>query len=283
MVGFLYVIKEMAALREAASRQNAPQYFEANDTCQPREGDLVYQFGWRPNRLIARLQGYLLPATCLACGGRGQRPVLDLCVACAAELPLNTQACQRCAIPLQGAEATLCGACLRRAPQYELSYCAYHYAYPIQHFVRGFKYGHSVAHARVLGELLATYLRQHHLAPWPECFIPVPLAAERYRERGYNQATELGRVLERALAMPMRTDVLARTRHTAEQAGLSRRERRKNLRRAFTVTAAELPQHIAILDDVVTTGSTANEIARTLKRAGIKRVEVWAVARVVMK
>lgn len=243
---------------------------------------MVYHLKQRGRQALTRLHSLLLPATCLACGGRGDGLLMDLCRECSVELPVNVQACRRCAIPLQGNGAEICGACLRRPPRQESSYCAYRYAYPIEHFVRALKYGRSLAHARVLGELLASYLKQRHAALWPTCFIPVPLATRRYRERGYNQVIELGRFLERSLAIPMRTDVMVRTRHTIEQAGLSRNERRKNLRRAFAVVK-ELPPHVAILDDVITTGSTVNEIAYTLRRAGVERVEVWAVARAVMK
>ena len=77
----------------------------------------------------------------------------------------------------------------------------------------------------------------------------------------------------------MNTHLLKRVRHTAEQAGLSRRERHKNLRNAFAVSDQSIPERVAIVDDVVTTGSTANEIARTLMRAGVKKIEVWAIAR----
>ncbi|HEX2584277.1 MAG TPA: ComF family protein [Steroidobacteraceae bacterium] len=168
---------------------------------------------------------------------------------------------------------------MRLPPRYQYSYCAFEYGYPIAEFVRKLKYGYSLSQAQVLGQLLAEYLHQHHHTTWPDCIVPVPLSTPRYHERGFNQAIELGRVLEKNLKIPLRTDLLERTRHTVEQAGLSRRERRKNLRNAFAVAGPKLPDHVAILDDVVTTGSTVNEIARTLKRAGVSTIEVWAVAR----
>lgn len=243
---------------------------------------VVYKLRQLATGAATALHSLVLPPVCLACGARGQMPLMDLCAACRSELPATTQACQRCAIPLQGREAEVCGACLRRPPRYDRSYCAYRYAYPIEHFVRALKYGHSLAQARVLGELLADYLQQQRSAPLPDCLIPVPLATRRYRERGYNQVIEMGRFIEQALGIAMRTDLLSRTRHTIEQAGLTRRERRKNLRRAFAVMQPP-PAHVAILDDVVTTGSTVNEIAHTLRRAGAQQIEVWAVARAVLK
>ena len=224
------------------------------------------------------MQRTLLTPTCVSCGNHGAN-FLDLCAACHAELKWNLHACQRCAIPLPVTDSDLCGACLRRPPRFHASYCAFEYGYPISQFVRALKYRHSPSHAQVLGKLLADYLQSHHQHHWPECIVPVPLSSLRYRQRGFNQAIEIGRFIESALKIRMNTSLLLRARHTIEQAGLSRRERRKNLRNAFAIAGDVIPKHIAILDDVVTTGSTVNEIARTLKRAGVQRVEVWAIAR----
>ena len=232
---------------------------------------------------LRRIQHLLFASSCIACGERGNTALLDLCGPCRAELPLNRRCCQVCAIPLQLDAVALCGECLQRTPRYRRSYCAYEYAYPIPHFVRALKYQNSLSQARVLGELLAHYLLQQHTEPWPACFIPVPLSTTRHRERGYNQVLELGRFVERKLKIPMHTQWITRVRDTAEQAGLSRRERRKNLRDAFVVDQDAIPQHVAILDDVVTTGSTVNEVARVLQRAGVEHIEVWAVARAALR
>jgi len=234
------------------------------------------------DKLVYQIAGYLrrilLTPTCIACGNRGSS-TLDLCDSCQRQSSFNARCCSRCSIPLALEQAAVCGACLRRPPRYQASYCAFEYGYPIAELVRTLKYGHSLSHARVLGTLLANYLQQCHREDWPQCIVPVPLSNERYLERGFNQAIELGRVIESQLQIPMNTQLLQRVRHTIEQAGLSRRERKKNLRNAFAVTSHEMPDYIAILDDVVTTGSTMNEIARTLRRAGVKQIEVWAVAR----
>jgi ComF family protein len=167
---------------------------------------------------------------------------------------------------------------LRRPPRFDASYCPFRYAYPVDRLVQGIKYRGAVAPDRVLGELVARGV-QHRNEALPEILVPVPLGQQRFRQRGYNQAIELGRWLEKRLGIPMRTDLVARMRETSEQARLDRRERRKNIRGAFAVLR-ELPAtNIAIIDDVITTGSTVSELTRVLKRAGAKRVEVWAVAR----
>jgi ComF family protein len=240
-------------------------------------------------RWLTTLQRWLLPARCIACGGpagssalpshtRTAR-VMDLCQLCHDCLPVNEHACRHCGLSLASSQPDLaCGRCLVRPPRYELSLCAYRYQYPLQHLVRRLKFHGALSHAPVLAMLLAHYLQERRNGPWPECFVPVPLHTARYRQRGYNQVIEVGKHLERALPVPMRTELIIRQRNTVEQTGLSRRQRRSNLRRAF-VTNGTMPRHIAILDDVITTGSTVNELARVFKQAGVERIEVWGVAR----
>ena len=236
---------------------------------------MVYKW----SEVRTRLQSWVLPPTCIACGGDGS-PGLDLCCGCEAELPRNIPACARCGIVIAGQPATLtCGACLKAPPRFDRSVCAYRYEYPIDHLVRALKYGQTLGHARVLGELLVRQIEATSGACLPQCFIPVPLSRQRFRERGYNQAIEIGRFVEQRIRVPMRTDLIARIRHTAEQAGLRRPQRRQNVRGAFAALENRMPAHVAILDDVVTTGSTVNEIARVLRRVGTERIEVWACAR----
>ena len=220
------------------------------------------------------------PPTCVLCGGRGSAPAQDLCGACEADLPVNSVACAVCAEPLAAAiDGHLrCGLCLKRAPRFDAAVAAYRYAYPIDHLVRALKYQSAIVQARVLGDLLANRVRTGR-SEFPGLLIPVPLAPQRFRSRGYNQALELARRLEMQLRIPMRADLIMRTRETVEQVGLGQKERRRNIRNAFAITGPLPAHHIAIVDDVITTGSTANELARVLKRAGAKRVEVWAVAR----
>ncbi len=223
------------------------------------------------------------PPVCVLCGGPGRKPALDLCAACEADLPLNSPACSICAQRLAPADADhsslLCGECIRRAPRFDSACCAFRYRYPVSHLIRAFKYQRAVAPGCVLGELLARHIQRERGEDLPALLIPVPLAQRRFAARGYNQALELARRLERSLGVPMRTDLVVRTRDTAGQAGLKKKERRRNVRGAFELTGSLPARHIAIIDDVITTASTANEMARTLKRAGAKRVEVWAVAR----
>jgi ComF family protein len=206
--------------------------------------------------------------------------LLDLCEPCDAELPRNRDACVQCAIALPpGTPAgARCGRCLGRPPRFDHAVVPFRYAYPLDHLVKEFKYHGRLAYARVLGTLLAEHVRTQAV-PLPELLVPVPLHPARYRERGFNQSEEIARHVAAELGVALDSRLCRRARATADQTRLAARERRQNLRGAFALELAPRARHIAILDDVLTTGSTANELARTLLRGGVKQVSVWAVAR----
>ncbi|NCT66448.1 MAG: ComF family protein [Rhodanobacteraceae bacterium] len=227
------------------------------------------------DRIAPRLLRTLLPPRCLLCGGRGDGR--DLCAACAADCLPNAPCCPRCALPLETA-APLCGRCLKRAPPFAAAWAPFRYGHPLDLLETRFKFGRDLAAGRVLAELMIE--RAHRDAPArPDLLLPIPLHPARLRERGYNQALELARPLARALAIPLGHERLVRTRATPPQTGLDAAARRRNLRDAFALAPGPLPAHVALLDDVMTTGATLREAARTLRRAGVARVDVWALAR----
>lgn len=182
-------------------------------------------------------------------------------------------------MPLAGAPAgALCGQCQRKAPPFDRCIAPFRYEGPLPFMVSALKFRGALNVARVLGELLADRL-ETRTDPPPEILIPVPLHRRRLAERGYNQALEIARVAAPRLGLAIDQRHCGRVLATAPQSGLDEQERRRNLRGAFKV-AGKLPwRRVAVLDDVVTTGSTASEIARILRRAGAERVEVWALAR----
>ena len=227
--------------------------------------------------LWRRLQFALLPPHCLLCGQYGD-VARDLCSACAADLVRNRACCPRCALPLQ-TPAPLCGECLKREPPFVAASAPFVYGHPLDLLMTKLKFGRSLAAGRVLSELWIAALREVP-PPLPALLIPVPLHAGRLRERGYNQALELAKPLARAFAIPLRSDALMRIRATPAQSNLDAKTRRLNLRGAFSIVDnAALPAHVAVVDDVMTTGATLRECARTLRRAGVARVDVWALAR----
>jgi len=229
------------------------------------KGEIMSTIGSSPLETLWRaVSSVLLPPTCCLCGSRGESPELDLCRVCTTLLPINPES--------HGAARLI-------AP--------FEYAYPVDAWVRALKFGGERVYARVLGVLLArarTALQAQipELATLPTLIVPVPLHAARYRERGFNQAEEIARVAGRALRIPVEAHALVRRIATREQSGLSVRNRRRNVRHAFAGIRAISAVQVALVDDVVTTGSTARAATRALADCGVRQVEVWAAAQAVL-
>lgn len=228
---------------------------------------------------LERLLDRLYPPTCVLCGAPGEAG-LDLCPGCRVDLPHNSPACPRCALPLPQGQGggTLCGPCQRRPPPFAASHAAFRYEDPVPALVAGAKFHARFNLTRLLGQCLAQALLEQG-AERPGLIIPVPLHRVRLRERGYNQALEIAREVSAALAIPIDGATCVRAWPTSAQVGLDDRERRRNVRGAFAVLGVPAAPHVTLLDDVVTTGSTVAELTRVLRRAGVERVDVWAVAR----
>ncbi|MFC5578921.1 ComF family protein [Lysobacter niabensis] len=226
----------------------------------------------------------LWPSRCLVCDEPGLEG-LDLCAACAAALPWNRCACPRCALPLPA--ATECGDCLRReaalaqrgqAPALAGIHASFVYAAPLDRLLPRFKFHRDLAAGALLSQLMAEATTG---LPRPDAIVPVPLHRARLRRRGYDQALELARPLACALELPLRDDLLRRVRETAAQSELDAVARRRNLRGAFALMpGAPVPDHVALVDDVMTTGATLHAAAAALKQAGVRRVVAWVCARV---
>lgn len=203
---------------------------------------------------------------------------LDLCSACAAELPWLGPACRQCARALAHPEAGfLCGACRMHPPPFQRTIAALHYRRPVDFLIQDLKFHGRLPCAQLLGSLLALQVRAR-TDILPEMLVPVPLHPARQRQRGFNQALELARPVARVLGLRLAAHCCQRLRATETQSLLSRRARGANLHGAFAVTTRPAA-HVAIVDDVFTTGSTARALAQALRGAGVDRVDVWCVAR----
>ena len=191
--------------------------------------------------------------------------------------------CPRCALPCPGGQ--VCGACLRQPPVFEGCVAAVPYAFPWDHLVARLKFQAQPELAGLLGDLMQRALAKPRTGPFlpaVQCVLPVPLSPARLAERGYNQAWELARRLARRQGLPARADLLLRLRDTPHQVGLSRTERQRNLRDAMWVDtrAGSLAgRHLALVDDVLTTGGTAAAATLALRAAGAASVQVWVLAR----
>lgn len=168
--------------------------------------------------------------------------------------------------------------CLSAPPEFDGTVAAFRYAEPVSWMIQRFKFNQKLSYGRVLGEALAAAVLRRHEADMPQAIIPVPLHGRRQRERGFNQSLEIARIVATELALPLAGDAVARVRATEEQSLLDADARCKNIRGAFAVK--RLPwRRVAIVDDVMTTGNTVGELAKTLKHAGCENVQVWVVAR----
>lgn len=226
---------------------------------------------------LDRLQHALLPPTCLLCGVAGTAG-RDLCAGCAAALPRNTAACPRCAVPLAAGRTGPCDRCRSQPQDFDGAYVPFRYRPPVDFLIRRLKFDGRLSHARLLGELLATELAERGDPP-PDCIVPVPLHPLRVRERGFNQSLELARASARRFRIPLLAEGLRRVRHTAPQTRLDARDRRTNLLGAFALGQSLPGRRVALIDDVVTTGSTVAECARVLRVGGAVEIEVWAIGR----
>jgi ComF family protein len=214
-----------------------------------------------------------LGARCVLCHEPGHANAI--CPACQATLPRNNPACCYCG---QASLATVCAPCAQSPPNHCVI-AAFRFSKPVNQFIHQLKFSPSLLHAKLCATLLTPSLQDHYAQrPFPEVIIPVPLARQRLRQRGFNQSTEIAKILAKHFDTPLDHALCTRVRHTQAQAKLSKQQRQRNVAKAFVVKPNSY-QHIALLDDVVTTGSTVSEISNRCMATGISKVDVWAVAR----
>jgi ComF family protein len=214
------------------------------------------------------------PCYCILCLGRDPTG-LNLCSDCRGDLPWLLSACPRCALPVPVA-GQICGACQRRPRAFDACTALFGYAAPVDRLVQQLKFRANLHLARLFANLMTERLSA---AAKPDCIIPVPLHRARQRDRGFNQAVEIARPLAAQLGCRLDVETCIRIRPTPPQSQLNAGQRRRNLRGAFALQQPLRGRHLALVDDVMTTGSTLNALANLLRRAGAERIEVWLCAR----
>jgi ComF family protein len=241
--------------------------------------------------LAQKLLSALFPSRCILCRQTVRvaaiNPNIEVCIDCYQALPHNDNNCVRCALPLPvdiGSQI-LCGRCIKKTPSYDYSCSVFRYESDIINLIHQLKFGEKISYARSIGEILlasfeSNLLEKHGV---PDCIIPVPIHDRRLRGRGYNQSIEIARVMAKKLETPIAYDAVVKKHSTLAQSGLNAKERQKNIKNAFDVINVENYKHVLIVDDVVTTGSTVNEIAKALKKNGVDRVGVLSIARAPVK
>jgi ComF family protein len=233
---------------------------------------------------LSYLSQWIYPPRCLLCGHPGQKQghaAIDLCGFCHDQLPFNQSACVSCALPLpqDATPGSVCGRCLKKPPAFDVSLSLYRYEQPAVWLIQQLKFNDRLTHARLLGGMLAEKIST--CDELPECIIPVPLFNKRLRQRGFNQSVELAKPVAKQTGLPLELSMIERTRATESQTGLDAKQRRNNIKGAFRVCGHIPYEYVAIVDDVVTTGSTVSELARVLKSAGVERVDIWSIARAI--
>lgn len=222
------------------------------------------------------------PSTCILCG-LNPADETQLCQPCFADLPWISHACKRCGIPLNthSQPNLTCPACQKKPPPFEHAIAPFEYRFPIDQLIQLAKFSSQPHYLNPLAELFCSHLLSMDSStssePLPEMIIPVPMHPKRLQQRQYNQAALLGRRIALRLQIPFNSKLMTKTTDTPHQADLDRKARQKNLRNSFQCIEKP-PSRIAIIDDVMTTGTTAAELSRVLKRSGCHKVYIWTIA-----
>lgn len=208
--------------------------------------------------------------------------MINICTDCYHDLPTLPHHCTKCAcfLPRQS-QFQRCGQCLTQPTPFRQVFALLPYSFPVDSLVSQLKFQRQLSHAALFGHLLATKASNvwYRNQPMPDLIIPVPLHATRHHQRGFNQAFEIARVCAKQMSLPLNHQGLARIRPTQPQSTLSRRQRAHNMQHAFKANHAFTNLHVALVDDVMTTGQTILACAKTLQQAGAKHIDIWCCAR----
>lgn len=240
--------------------------------------------------LLTRRNYPLLKTTsfCILCGDKSDKQNSAkqgflLCLPCQNDLPTIKNPCAICGGSLASkSNISTCGKCLKTKPFYQKSIIPLEYDFPVTTIIKRLKFNDKLLFSGMLANILLDKISERS-DPYPETIIPVPLHPFRLIKRGFNQSELIAKELANSLKIPVDIKSCRRIKNTSHQTGFSHKERKKNIRNAFDVKSSFSAKHVAILDDVVTTGSTVNELARVLQQAGAEIIEVWACARTDLK
>ncbi len=224
---------------------------------------------------ISRLKGTLFSRNCLLCQQK-----LDftgwICDECDQHLPRIQSACPICAAAVN--QKGVCGFCLSQKHYFDNTLVPFEYKQPINRLIYQFKYQQHFYAYRPLVEELISMIKQIQ-QPVPELIIPVPLHPRRIRQRGFNQSGLIARALAKEFNVNHNNCLIIRHKFSKPQVELSAKERQQAVQNAFTVVTKTHTKHIALVDDVITTTQTVNQVARALKQAGVEKISIWALAR----
>ncbi|WP_232004057.1 ComF family protein [Legionella jordanis] len=218
-----------------------------------------------------------LPSVCVVCQ-QYHRNSCAVCQICLGLFSRLTQACRYCAFPLPDDNFPICGTCSKIKPHFDAAFIAYRFEEPLRTLLHDYKYNSALFLRKVLAKLMLDALPDSGLNS--ECLIPVPLHSQRLKDRGFNQSAELCKLLSRHTGIPYHLNLCRKIRPTEAQMTLNIRKRQKNLTNAFAVEARNY-KHITLVDDLLTTGNTVQQISKLFKEQGVEHIDVWCCARAV--
>lgn len=226
---------------------------------------------------LNKLLNLIAPTICILCLNKTHR-TLPLCAECENDSPTSIFTCVQCGLPTLDQMIKKCGQCLKARPFFDRTIVLYQYEQPAKKLILDLKFHEKLIHACLLGKLMAEKISQDMDAR-PDLIIPVPLHKKRIRTRGFNQALELAKPIAKQLQIPIDYRSVVRHKHTEPQLSLPLNQRAKNIKKAFALQGELSAKHVAIVDDVMTTGATVNALSQLLKANGVHRVDVWCCAR----
>lgn len=241
---------------------------------------MIKGLNWLSTLMELKVNSERRAGACVAC--LTPNAFNGLCAPCRLDLPVNHWACRVCALPLPIAgHDRVCGGCLTDPPPFDRALIPWRYQFPVDSMIHRYKYlgQHRFARPLIqdLGHRLTDVLAADDQAG-PQALIPAPMHRHRRRERGFNQAQDIAEHLGQHLCLPVHGGLVHRGRQVRAQRDLKREQRLENLKGVFEVHG-RVPERIAIVDDVVTTGATVRALASLLRQAGARHIEVWALAR----
>lgn len=221
---------------------------------------------------IGSLSKRIFKQDCLMCAAPANN-TLSLCQVCIDSLPpAPSPSCQQCGLATQG---EVCGNCLKHPPHYDETTALFSYAFPADAILQHYKYNNALYLSQTFGYLLAEEMMHFDI----DAIIPMPLHPTRLQERGFNQSLEIAKVIAKQLNLVIDAASCSKTKNTPPQASLPLKERLKNMKGAFNCKQSMAGKHIALIDDVMTTGASLNELAKTIKQAGAAKVSCYVLAR----
>ena len=234
---------------------------------------------------ISRLASYArqtaLEQSCLFCNEKCHDKNARLCDGCSFDLPWNHHCCRQCALPLGTlSNEYSCADCLSNSPSFGKTIASFKYEFPIRQAIHLFKYQSKRYVLHTLSPALIETIKEHYTeATLPEVLIPAPMDKAKRKQRHYNHALLLARDIGKRIRIPVEAKTLLKTKNTTSQTGLNKRQRIRNLKGAFDIVKPVSYRHVALIDDVMTTGATAESMAKMLLDAGVERVDIWCIAR----